>query len=40
MKDINEFKITMEIIEECLQECLENKDGHEEKDKTRPVSNR
>ncbi|PRR82050.1 hypothetical protein [Clostridium luticellarii] len=40
MKDRNEFKITMDIIEECLKECLENENCHGEKDKPRYISSR
>ncbi|CAB1251122.1 hypothetical protein ACFHWD_02975 [Clostridium sp. MT-14] len=40
MKENNEFKVTTDIIEECLRECLENEDEHEKKDKPHHVSSR
>ena len=41
MKDDNIFKIPMDVIEECLKECLDNPNNKEnKKEKTSFVSNK
>lgn len=40
MKDNKKFKITMDVIEECLEECLENENIYKNKKKPNSVSNR
>ena len=40
MKDTKKFKITMEVIEECLEESLENDNIYKNKEKPNFVSTR
>lgn len=41
MKEKNSFKITMDVIEECLKECLDNPNKKDKrKEKTSFVSDR
>ncbi|WP_281064365.1 hypothetical protein [Clostridium muellerianum] len=40
MKEVKNFKLTTDVIDECLEECFEDRNSKKDKEKKTSVSSR